>query len=433
MDKPTAINDTSRLAKTDETTLPGRSRNARAYAWSYALVALAVAVALASIRIEMMSLPWPFHNDTTIHTSSSLFAPLDDRYDGDLYKITTRKLLTSDVPCTKPDILGDLTHVDDVLGRADQLRQDGKVFLMLNGQNEGVYAEWTKENGCLHALAETAALVLGSDPDYFANGLRLYNGMGYPITTADELDAERVAYILVDFQIWVWPGIHVGYTRIVDNVKMTTISLVPLVFDSEGFFTLEEANLIIEHGSVNLKRSRVVGTDDGYHSHRTSFTAYLDNSVFTRDFCVRTARAFKRSDADIALVQFVTWCKWAASVIDAMDDRSTSPQDFHPGNRLHPDANDKVAWQLELVKKLLEPIIASWTSRSNTPALQVPKEPSSGTAQYFRWIHWAQERIAHLGDDAPAQVLPTGEDYPSFASYFQNQVSHKYPQRSLHC
>ncbi|CAK4677361.1 hypothetical protein AeMF1_005634 [Aphanomyces euteiches] len=444
-----------------------------------------------------------FEEKVTPIPPTDLFAPVGNKYESEVVQISTRKLLTPDPSCPEPVILDAVTHVDDVLGRAEQLRQDGKVFLMLNGQNEGVYAEWTKENGCLHALTETAALVLGSDPDYFANGLRLYNGMGYPITTADELDAERVAYILVDFQIWVWPGIHVGYTRIVDNVKMTTISLVPLVFDTEGFFTLEEANLIIEHGSANLQRSPVDSPDavGGYHSDRTSHTAFLDDSQFTRNFRTRTAslarlpspsfvermqlvryeagQFFRKHEdyfrsksflgkKEVAWGQYTTWCKWAASTIDAMQDRSTLPEDFHPGNRLYPRADDEFTWQLELLKLfladtvdttfysdrgdvewkvwieenvannaqgiigillkdkayMLEHIIASWSSRTNTPALQytIPKEPPSAVSQYFRWIRWAKELIADLGNKAPVHVRTNGKDYPSFYRRFQNDL-----------
>ncbi|KAH9120316.1 hypothetical protein AeMF1_007476 [Aphanomyces euteiches] len=114
--------------------------------------------------------------------------------------------------------------------------------------------------------------------------------MGRAIATAEELDVERLAYILVDFQLWVWPGIRVGHKRTVDGVTMTTLSLSPLVYDVEGFFTAEEAEAIITHGVEKLERSGVVdyyGGQEDTDEVRTSFTTYFNDSIFTRQFRVR--------------------------------------------------------------------------------------------------------------------------------------------------
>ncbi|KAH9090184.1 hypothetical protein LEN26_018944 [Aphanomyces euteiches] len=313
-----------------------------------------------------------------------------NKYASDIVKINTRKLLTPDPSCAVPKILDtELAHVETALNHANTLRDENKVLLMLNAHNEGLYLEWTKETDCLHTLAETAAAALGADPDYFPNGLRLYNSMGLPITTAEELDVERLAYILIDFQIWVWPGIRVGYTRVVDNVQMKTISLSPLVFDCEGFFNLDEANAIIEHGSNRLSRSPVDSKDavDGYHSDRTSHTAFLDDSEFTRSFRRRTASLarlpspsfaerlqlvryeagqFFRKHEDYfeskdflgkknaALDDYKKWAHWAAVKINSLEDKSKLPEAFLPGGYLFPNVEDTVEWQLGWLNVFLE-------------------------------------------------------------------------------
>ncbi|CAK4103837.1 unnamed protein product [Aphanomyces euteiches] len=165
---------------------------------------------------------------------------------------------------------------------------------MLNGHNDGVVMEWSKNSGdnCLHSLTATAAAALGANPDYFPNGLRLYNSMGHAIATAEELDVERLAYILVDFQLWVWPGIRVGHKRTVDGVTLTTLSLSPLVYDVEGFFTAEEAEAIITHGIEKLERSSILdyyGGDEDADEVRTSFMTFFNESIFVRQFRVRGA------------------------------------------------------------------------------------------------------------------------------------------------
>ncbi|KAH9144030.1 hypothetical protein AeRB84_011993 [Aphanomyces euteiches] len=117
--------------------------------------------------------------------------------------------------------------------------------------------------------------------------------MGHAITTAAELDVERLAYILVDIQLWVWPGIRVGHKRTVDCVTMTTLSLSPLVYDVEGFLTAEEAEAIITQGMQKLERSGLVdysGNREESGETRTSSTTFFYDSIFTRHLKVRGAK-----------------------------------------------------------------------------------------------------------------------------------------------
>ncbi|EGZ16099.1 hypothetical protein PHYSODRAFT_507752 [Phytophthora sojae] len=246
---------------------------------------------------------------------------------------------------------------------------------MLNGENDGVYVPWTHlQDGeaCLFELAQTAVLHLGADADRVANGLSLFSVDGLPILTANELDRQRVAHVLLDGQLWVWPGIKVGYVREIEGCTVTTQSLRPKVFTVEGFFTQEEADAIIAEGIDHLSRSPVdsVDAEDGYHSDRTSFTAFLDDSHFTRDFRERSARIarlpspgyterlqlvryetgqFFRKHEDyfdskefvpskhLAAGEFVEWTHWASSKIEELRQEhgdDVVPVEFLPGGAI---------------------------------------------------------------------------------------------------
>ncbi|ETV97992.1 hypothetical protein H310_09296 [Aphanomyces invadans] len=376
------------------------------------LLPIVAALAMAVYKVKVDGVKFNPRALLSITNSSSKFSPgmfdfVGSKYASDVVHITTRKLLPEDdaALCAgwTPQIVShEHGHVEAALLHADTLRQENKVLLLLNGHDTGLYYHWNKESDdCLHALTTAAATALGADPDYFPNGLRLYNSMGNPIATAAELDVERLAYILTDFQIWVWPGVRVGYVRRIENVTMTTISLSPLVFDCEGFFTLDEANAIIEYGSKSLSRSPVDSPDavDGYHADRTSNTAFLADNRFTRDFRHRSARLarlpspsfvermqlvryeagqFFRKHEDYfeskdflgkkneALKDYKTWAEWAARQIDTLmeerrqdadsadDTSSVVPSMFQPGGPLYPNPSDKVTWQIEWLKLFLE-------------------------------------------------------------------------------
>ncbi|KAL3671801.1 hypothetical protein V7S43_003709 [Phytophthora oleae] len=113
----------------------------------------------------------------------------------------------SDVKCPdfQPTDEG-LTHVELVLRQEQQLRDRNQVFFMLNGQNEDVYMPWAhqpSDQACILELAQMAALSLSADPDLLVNGIKLLSVDGLPILTADALDAQRIAHVLLDGQLWV--------------------------------------------------------------------------------------------------------------------------------------------------------------------------------------------------------------------------------------
>ncbi|EEY57644.1 uncharacterized protein PITG_00206 [Phytophthora infestans T30-4] len=326
---------------------------------------------------------------------------------------------------------------------------------MLNGQNEGIYLPWIyhpSEDACLLELAQTAALGLGADPDRVANGLKLFSIDGLPIMTTEELHLHRIAHVLLDGQLWVWPGVKVAYVREVDGCTVTTRSLHPKVFTVEGFFSQEEADAIIAEGVDHLSRSPVDSseTEDGYHADRTSYTAFLDDSHFTRDFRVRSSRLarlpspsytenmqlvryetgqFYRNHEDyfeskefvpnIALSanQFEAWIEWASSKIEELCRKhgdNIVPAVFQPGGAIfmedaeadnffwkHADlewsewinenlkrgANNMMIPLLEDKSYMLPYIVASWEKRAQRPEL-VYQFPKPPISGISQYFRW---------------------------------------------
>ncbi|RQM27317.1 hypothetical protein B5M09_002787 [Aphanomyces astaci] len=273
------------------------------------LLAFTVGIAAAALfYIVPQSSPSNFASSSKSHprglTMDNTSVPLPPKYQSDIVAMTPRTLLFPDASCDPPSVAypsghnyGTDSFVSIEYALDQDLRLSGHVLLLLNGDNHGLLFEWFPSDGgssCLFELAEAAASMLGADSALFPNGLRLYNLDGHPIASAADLDqGGRVAYILTDFQLWVWPGIAVGYSRVVDSsVTLTTLSLSPLVFDVEHFFQSNEADVIIADGGRHLERSPVVGAEDGsdYDDDRTSFTGFLNDSALTRDFQRRTAR-----------------------------------------------------------------------------------------------------------------------------------------------
>lgn len=368
-------------------------------------------------------------NASVANASIIADAPIVDKYKSELVRITTQKLLTPtpDVSCPTFGVDGDLAHVETVLGRATELQQANRVFLMLNGQNEGVSIEWTPNDACLHELATFAALRLGSDADIVTNGVKLMTQDGFALTTVAQLDALRIAHVLLDFQIWVWPGIKVGHEFTIEGCKVKTASLRPKVFTVEGFFTQDEASEIMRQGIDRLARSPVDSPEavDGYHSDRTSYTAFLNDNAFTRDFRVRTAKLarlpspsfterlqlvryekgqFFRKHEDyfdskqfipkqsIASNEYETWATWAASTLETLiaSGRNDVPDAFRPGGQAFPDAADKGAFQHYILGAFLEDADATDFFAEHADV---------------EWGHWIRSNVANRAHDVLGPLL----------------------------
>ncbi|KAL0583843.1 hypothetical protein ABG067_006287 [Albugo candida] len=266
------------------------------------------------------------------------------------------------------------------------LPQSNEVFFMLNGQNDGLYVSYNDKFGCIHAAATFAAISLGADANLLQNGVRLYSQFGFPILNTEHLiKANRIVHILLDYQLWTWPGIRVGYKyKLESGVVLTTIGLSPKVFDVEHFFTANEGDRIIEEGSHELhKRDR----HNDVNQARTCESVFLRANRFTQDLQRRGAQItrapspsfaetlqlvrygigdFYRQHLDVlqsrefvpehwntfTFNDFAAWVSWAANRIQQLGDRV--PHDFKIGGRFFPALYDVKGFHLELLSLFVQ-------------------------------------------------------------------------------
>ncbi|CAH0519071.1 unnamed protein product [Peronospora belbahrii] len=313
-------------------------------------------------------------------------------YESDVMTMQVRHLV-SELTCNDSDYSastlfdGKVFPVTEPM-EAEHSMSDDKVFFMLNGANDGVYVSWNGQFDCLGQAAEVGAAWLGADLDQMESGVRLYSQMGWPVRNKEELsDTKNIVHVLLDFQLWQWPGVKKGYKYVLeDGVTLTTVGISPKVFDVEFFLTQEEADKAIEIGLPHLNRSRVAGTNSSsvVSNVRTSHTAFLPESLFTRDFQKRSARVARLpSPSYVARMQlvryaagefyrqhldtfhsrdilpkgahsfefedYVVWTKWAAEKIRGLD-QSKVPETFREGGPLFPNGDDPIVFPNALLE-----------------------------------------------------------------------------------
>lgn len=360
------------------------SASKRLFTTSLAVLAVAFGVGRLSSNVKL-----PTHSalDLLSHHARSLGASLattfnavPDKYSSSVVDMEVRVWAADECADTEyePSLLrdGKLVHVTEPMEVSAMSSKE--LFFMLNGENEGLYVSWNGQFNCVARAAQQAAQWLGGDMDLARNGVRLYSQLGEPVRSAEELAKTRnIVHVLLDFQIWVWPGIKKGYKYTLDNgVTLTTVGLSPKVYDVEHFLTASEAAKVREYGEPLLDRSKVDGSNSSsvVSKSRTSHTAFLPDSAFTRAFRHRSARVarlpspsfaerlqlvryaageFYRQHLDTfhsreflpakngiyTIDHFNEWVKWAAEKLDALD-QSRVPEAFQKGGPLYPTVDD---------------------------------------------------------------------------------------------
>lgn len=270
---------------------------------------------------------------------------------------------------------------------ADRSSQNLVLFFMLNGENEGIYVSWNGVFSCVEKAAQLAAKYLGADMNWAENGIRMYSQKGYPVRNLEELKAsQNIVHILFDFQIWMWPGIEIGHKyELEDGVTLKTVGLSPKVFDVEQFFTAEDVIKIKHFGIPELNRSQVNIAGNSVSTGRTSYTAFLADSVFTRDIQVRAAKVahlpspsfvenlqlvryeegqlyrrhvdafkvtkyFPNVSAEYNYLDYSSWADWASTAIKQLPNMDTIPEAFRPGGPLFPNSQDTMTFQHSLLQ-----------------------------------------------------------------------------------
>ncbi|GMF33699.1 unnamed protein product [Phytophthora fragariaefolia] len=382
-------------------------------------------------------------NTPAVHTSADKLEesyPIDlpDKYNSELARIDVRHLV-SDLVCDEVEYIptplfdGNMYPVTEPMD-APKPMDDDRVFFMLNGANDGVYVSWNGQFECVGKAAEVAAVWLGADRDVMVNGVRLYSQVGFPVRNSAELKATKnIVHVLLDFQLWQWPGIKKGYKYVLENgVTLTTVGMNPKVFDVEHYFTQDEADKIIKVGSPLMNRSHVVihGGSDVVSDVRTSHTAFLPNSLFTREFRVRGARLARlpspsfverlqlvrynvgefyrqhldtfdlpsfvptNSDFELGMEAYKAWANSAADKIRDLSADRDIPKDFREGGALFPNAEDVVLFPNALLNLFLS--IANKTNIFSSR----DEEP---------WGEWIADNLAVNARDIMPHFIGTHE------------------------
>ncbi|POM57378.1 Hypothetical protein PHPALM_38118, partial [Phytophthora palmivora] len=324
------------------------------------------------------------------------------KYDDEQLIAMEVRQLVSDLSCSddnyaaSPLFDGKLLPVQEPMQLEKPMDND-RVFFMLNGRNDGVYVSWNGDFNCIGKAAELAAAWLGADRDIMENGVRLYNQMGFPVRNNEDLAAtNNIVHILLDFQLWQWPGIEKGHRYVLeDGVVLTTVAMSPKVFDVQYFLTQNESEKIMELGMPGLSRSKVDGSNSSKvtSKSRTSHTAFLEDSHFTRDFRVRAARVarlpsptfaerlqllqynagefyrqhfdtfhsrdFLPKDANAFYYEdYEEWTKWAAEKLRGLD-QSKLTEEFREGGALFPNAEDQQTFPNALLEVFYQKMVSA--------------------------------------------------------------------------
>ncbi|RQM21451.1 hypothetical protein B5M09_009753 [Aphanomyces astaci] len=328
------------------------------------------------------------------------------------------------------------------------LRSNQSIFVMRNGANHGLHFLWDGDGDCLHALARTAGLALGIPALRLDNGVRLSSQYSLPLTTSSDVEAaNRIVHVLLDFDLWVWPGIAVNFTYTLhDNMTLTTQSLSPRVFSVTNFINQGEAGEIIAHGRKLLRRSPTGESVDGTVSdirtsstaqfqHRATGVARLPSASYAERLQLVRYRPgeFYRQHLDTMAsknieappvyqyADFVKWTTVAAKNVALLG--NDLPQRFKPGQALYPNAKN-VKFALALVELFWKDGVSKhfFASRNEMEWERWLADKVARLSHFLRWIRWAKERISVLGDQVPATIRPNGKLYPKYDQYFQYEL-----------
>ena len=164
-------------------------------------------------------------------------------------------------------------------------RARSAVFVALNGANEGVFVRYDPRAACHARVARVAARALSASADIDLRlPLRLYGNTGRPVPNGAREGGAAVTqggfflHVLLDQEVWVWPGVHVGFSWRSGGVTFTTAKLSPRVFALTGLLSKRECTEAIESGRSTMVRSPEKHYAPGFDNYRTSTTGYFPHA-----------------------------------------------------------------------------------------------------------------------------------------------------------
>lgn len=122
----------------------------------------------------------------------------------------------------------------------------------------------------------------------FGESLELYTALGIRVKEWEQVSSGDTIYVVPSGLLFMWPGVKVGHTVTVDDIKtlsgdpirLRTISLSPRLFEIENLLTGDEAEALrmaalkVDHGGNRFQRS-TTGHQGNVDPFRTSDNAFI--------------------------------------------------------------------------------------------------------------------------------------------------------------
>ena len=214
--KDDGINNSNEISKTSsDNDLPPPSDHKVHFQWASLLLLSVASAATLQFLVsnDMLVLPAMFTaaqvpaspNNYTIPSSLSN-EEVPPHYESSMMQIVPQVFLLPTqcdsyaITAARPSNIS-VTTVMNISGKTHRTAE--QLFVMLNGQNEGVYVTWKGNWACLYEAVKVATKALGADADWMTEGLRVLSPMGIALTTVQSIeDADRRVHVLFDNQIW---------------------------------------------------------------------------------------------------------------------------------------------------------------------------------------------------------------------------------------
>jgi hypothetical protein len=205
----------------------------------------------------------------------------------------------------KPGLSLDPSREKNVIAESDgpyratlSFNKKPALFVMLNGQNTGVFVSYVP--GQLRTIAREAAAALGVKNHDIVFPLRFFDVSGRPLDfTGGSCEAPQhesdilqkahfVVHLLLDKELFVWPGISLGFEWTVAGSTLHTLALQPKVILARNFVPEQLCDTTISNAASGFSRSPEKHYAAGYDNYRTSQTATAPPFI-SRQFQSRAA------------------------------------------------------------------------------------------------------------------------------------------------
>ena len=164
----------------------------------------------------------------------------------------------------------------------------GGMFIngLLNGVTDLTNLEFQHDSGKIEQFIEYMHRIVGTSNNRPARKWKAFTTQGSPIFSLDSLLYHRVAIIHTN-GLWIWPGVTKGFEQTTfEGVKLTTLSVSPLVLQAHKFLSMEECDLIQRLAEPHMENSKTSKMDKDVDkpdtTWRTSTQYFLPSNAHSK-------------------------------------------------------------------------------------------------------------------------------------------------------